>query len=113
VGRYKDLSTEARKHFSNCKDEEIMHITLRINKDIVIMGADMNNDALNLTLSKNTFAIYINAHSKEEANQFFSSLSINGNILVPLEDQFWNSYYGLCIDQYGISWKISWSEENE
>ena len=33
--------------------------------------------------------------------------SQNGQIKVPVGLTFWGAYYGQCIDEFGISWKIT------
>jgi PhnB protein len=107
IGRYKDLAPEARAIFPNTIDDQIMHITLRINADLILMGADRVEQNPQIS----NFAIYINTSTKSEAQNIFDLLSSEGSILVPLENQFWNSSYGQCIDKFGISWKVNWSED--
>ncbi|MXW68755.1 MAG: VOC family protein, partial [Acidimicrobiia bacterium] len=36
----------------------------------------------------------------------FAKLSDGGSELMPLQDQFWGSYFGRLTDKYGIGWMI-------
>jgi len=40
MGRYKDVPQESRQFFPGAPDEKIMHATLQINKETVLMGCD-------------------------------------------------------------------------
>jgi PhnB protein len=112
VGRYKDISETARENFPYCTDEQIMHITLPISKETMLMGADLISPKEVTSGSKKGFSLYINTDNKKEADRIFNALSDEGDVIVPIENQFWGSYYGLCIDKFGISWKISCSPKN-
>lgn len=108
IGRYKDVPEVARQNFPNCTDDHIMHIALPISRETILMGADIvekgrGNDAAKY------FSLYINADSKKEADRLFGSLSSGGEIKLPISEQFWGSYYGICLDRFGINWKISFS----
>ncbi len=59
-----------------------------------------------------TFSLIIHTDSKEEVDRIFKKLSENGQIMVPAGLTFWDSYYGQCIDQFGINWKINYASEN-
>jgi len=45
-------------------------------------------------------------------DRLFDELSQNGQIKVPVGFTFWGAYYGQCIDQFGINWKITLKAEN-
>lgn len=109
IGRYKDVPDVARHNFPNCTDEQIMHIALPISKETILMGADMNdiNDSKNE--SRNNFSLYLSTDSKKEADRLFNSLSEGGEIKLPISEQFWGSYYGICLDKFGINWKVSFN----
>jgi PhnB protein len=46
--------------------------------------------------------------SKEEADNLFAKLSVNGTIEMELQDTFWGDYYGSFSDQFGIQWMIDY-----
>lgn len=109
VGRYKDVPEEARKNFPHCKETHIMHIALPISKETVLMGADIIEIEESKNDAEKYFSLFISAESKKEADELFHSLSQEGEIKLPISEQFWGSYYGICKDKFGINWKISFS----
>ncbi|QNF34764.1 VOC family protein [Adhaeribacter swui] len=109
IGRYKDVPADARQNFPHCKDEHIMHIGLPISNETIIMGADIIDVKRQENSAARYFSLYINTESKEEADRLFDSFSKEGEIKLPISEQFWGSYYGICVDKFGINWKISFS----
>lgn len=109
IGRYKDISQEARANFPHCTDEQIMHVSLPISKETTLMGADLINSNEEISETKNGFSLYLHVDNKDEAERIFDALTNDGDVIVPIANQFWGSYYGQCVDKFGISWKISCS----
>ncbi len=107
VGHYRDISPQARENFPHCTDEQIMHITLPISRETMLMGADLVSSREDVPELKKGFSLYIHADDKLEADRIFDALSDEGEIIVPIDVQFWGSYYGLCLDKFGVSWKVS------
>ena len=74
------------------------------------MGSDSSEAFGKATIAGNNFSISINADSKAEADKLFSAVSAGGNITMPLADTFWGSYFGMCVDKFGIAWMMSYDE---
>lgn len=83
-----------------------MHVSLPISAETILMGSD-NNEAYKDSIKHNSFSLIIHTDSKDEADRLFNELSENGQIKLPMNLTFWGSYYGICIDRFGISWKIT------
>lgn len=109
IGRYKDIPEVARQYFPLCKDEHIMHIGLPISDETILMGADMIDVDVPENNAAAYFSLYVSTESREEADRLFNSFSKEGEIKLPISEQFWGSYYGICLDKFGINWKISFS----
>ncbi|WP_126974391.1 VOC family protein [Gynurincola endophyticus] len=105
LGRYKDVPQNDRQLFQE-SDEKIMHVTLPVSKETAIMGSD-NREAYKELLKYSNFSLIIHADSKEEADRVFNEMSEGGQIKMPMNQTFWGSYYGICIDKFGIMWKIT------
>ncbi|MFI0431262.1 VOC family protein [Mariniflexile sp. HMF6888] len=112
IGRYKDVPEVARHYFPNCEDEHIMHIGLPISNETILMGADIIDVSRKEKNAYKFFSLYVSTESKEEADRLFNSLSKDGEIKLPISDQFLGSYYGICMDKFGVNWKISFALEN-
>jgi len=105
LGRFKDVPQLDRNIFSEA-DEKIMHVSLPISSETILMGCDLT-EKHKQPITTNSFSLYVSTDKKPEADRLFQGLSDGGQIKMPMTDTFWGSYYGMCIDKFGISWKIS------
>ena len=67
------------------------------------MGHSLNNG--------NNVYLSLHPNSKEEADRLFNGLSQNGDIEMPMADQFWGDYFGSFVDQFGVHWMINYNPE--
>jgi len=111
LGRYKDMPpTEDCPTPSEEEGNKIMHISLPISKETVLMASDSNSSFGGEVVMGTNFSISINAETKEEADKLFNSLSVGGQVTMPLSDTFWGAYFGMFIDKFGINWMINFDE---
>ena len=87
--------------------EKIMHITLPISKETVLMGSDTSEAFGQVTTIGNNFSISINTDSREKADSYFKTLSEGGRVTMPLQDTFWGAYWGMFTDKFGIGWQVN------
>ena len=85
-------------------ENKIMHICLPIGSSH-LMGADSCGPETPF-VAGNNFSICINACSEEGANKIFNALSAGGQVLMPLEKQFWGALLGTCVDKFGVGWMM-------
>jgi PhnB protein len=111
MGRFKDMPSESKQSFPNSPDEKIMHATLQINADTILMGAD-HADAYDEP-SKDKFYLYISLENQEECYRIFDQLSVAGKVTMPLTKTFWSTHYGMVLDQFGIHWKITFDPNKD
>lgn len=107
IGRYKDVPSAAKQLFPLAADEKIMHMSLKINDTTVIMGSDSMEEQNPSIPAFANFHLYINIDSKEETYRIFNNLSAGGKIVMPIDLTFWDSYFGMLTDKFGVNWKIS------
>lgn len=110
IGKFKDMPSDEK--FSSMSEEEgnkIMHVSLPISKETILMGSDTNDFSGPVTFGSN-FSVSINAESKEEADTLFTGLSNEGKIIMPMEKTFWGAYFGMFVDKYGINWMVNFDE---
>ena len=85
----------------------IMHVTLPIGGDTVLMGSDsMPGQGPPITVGNN-FSISVLPDSRDHADRIFAALSEGGAATMPMADQFWGAYFGMCTDRFGINWMIN------
>jgi len=87
--------------------DQIMHISLPISKETILMGSDAGGDWAPKLIMGNNFSVSVLTDDKQEAERVFNALAEGGNITMPLSNQFWGAYYGMLTDKYGINWMVN------
>lgn len=110
IGKFKDMPAD-----ENCpppSEEEgnlIMHVSLPISKETILMGSDATSFSGSVIFGTN-FSVSINADNKEEADKLFNGLSAGGKVTMPIESTFWGAYFGMFTDKFGINWMVNFDE---
>ncbi len=107
IGKFKDMPEDAKHPISEEEKENIMHVSLPIGKGSVLMGSDTGGEWASNFKQGNNFSISINADSKEDADRLFNALSNGGQVIMPMGNTFWESYFGMLTDKFGINWMVS------
>ena len=113
VGRYKDMPEDPNYKISDEDNEKIMHISYRISDNAILMGSDTGGQWASKYKQGNNFSVSIQADSRKQADSFFNGLSEGGTITMPLAKTFWDSYFGMFTDKFGIQWMVSFDEQNK
>lgn len=112
MNRFSDMPPEEGQAFPPEQKDRVMHVTLPISDNTVIMGSDTGGDWSKDYVKGNNFSISINSESREEADRLFEKLSQGGHIIMPMADTFWDSYFGMLKDKFGIQWMVSYDNPN-
>jgi len=107
IGRYSDMPQDS----GICPPgdlNKVMHISLPISSETVIMGCDAGETPDNPFVQGNNFAISVNTASREEADCIFCGLAASGDVTMPLDTTFWGAYFGMLTDKFGINWMVSY-----
>jgi PhnB protein len=83
----------------------IMHGRLDTTAGYTVMGAD-NPPGKELSPGNN-IAVSLSGDDGEELRGYWEKLSSGGTVAVPLEKQMWGDEFGMCIDQFGITWMVN------
>lgn len=108
--RFGEMPPREGVNLSGEQKNMVMHVSLPIGGDSVLMGSDDGGALSPNTIVGNNFSLMVNADTREQADRLFSQLSLDGEIIMPLENTFWGSYFGQCTDRFGIGWMISFEE---
>lgn len=92
--------------------DRIMHVSLPISRETVLMGSDTGGEWGAHFQQGNNFSVSIGTDSKAEADRLFYVLSEGGNVSMPMSDTFWESYFGMFTDKFGIQWMVSYDDPN-
>lgn len=110
IGRYKDMPSEGGKETAAADAEKIMHVSLPISNETMLMGSDTGGEWAQYYSQGNNFSISVGTDSKEEADRIFNGLSAGGRVTMPLNHTFWGDYFGMLMDKFGINWMMSYNE---
>ena len=104
--RFKDVPGYEKmpKH----EQEMIMHASLPLGKNNALMATDTLESMEQSLRPGNNFYISINTESEQETEKLFKGLSAGGKIEMPLNKTFWGSYFGMCVDTFGVQWMINY-----
>jgi PhnB protein len=110
AGRFKDMPPmEGQPPIPEADVEKIMHISLPISKETVLMGSDCLDVFGKATFGTN-FTISVNTDSKAEAERIFNGLAEGGKVTMPMSQTFWSSYFGMLVDRFDIPWMVSFEQ---
>ena len=113
IGRFKDMPPQEGHKMDNNDAEKIMHVSLQISKETVLMGSDTGGEWAASYSQGNNFSISINTDAKNEADRLFHGLSSGGQVTMPMGNTFWGDYFGMFTDKFGINWMISFHEPQQ
>ncbi|WP_281226825.1 VOC family protein [Flavobacterium aquiphilum] len=111
VGKFSDMPADAAGGGSISEEDKnrIMHISLPIGKDSILMGSDSNSASGPVAFGSN-ISISINTESRDEADKLFNGLSAGGSPFMPMSQTFWGAYFGMFVDKFGIHWMVNFDE---
>ena len=107
VGKFKDMPENPEYPVLESEKDKIMHISLPISTETVLMGSDSSEAFGHATVQGNNFSISINTDSVEEVTRIYNELSAGGIIKQPLNKTFWGAYFGMFTDKFGIHWMVN------
>jgi PhnB protein len=110
INRFSEMPPQEGMELPKEALNKIMHITLPISDETLLMGSDTGGEWAAKTVVGNNITISITADSKEQADHFFNSLSEGGRVNMPMDKTFWGSYFGMCTDKFDINWMISFGQ---
>ena len=100
---------EGMPPLSNDLKNRVMHVSLPISGETVLMGSD-TMPGMHEHLVGNNISLSINTNSREETEMIFNGLSEGGKITMQLADTFWGAYFGMWTDKFGINWMVNYDD---
>ena len=94
------------------ESERIMHVSLPIG-DSVLMGSDTSPTFGPPYQAGNNFSVSCHPQTREETDRLFGAISAGGTVTMPPADMFWGSYFGACVDKFGIPWQFDCDIQQE
>ena len=110
VGKFGDMPPqEGMPPISDEVKNRIMHMSLPISAETVLMGSDTMPGIHDHQVGNN-ISLSINTDSREESDRVFNGLSAGGKVSMPLADTFWGAYFGMWTDKFGINWMVNYDD---
>ncbi len=106
ISTFGDIPTSEGMEIPEADKSRIMHVSLPISKETMLMGSDTITSSGDAVFGNN-FSVSISTDSKEQADRFFQALSEGGHIIQPMAEMFWGDYFGMFVDRFGINWMVS------
>ncbi len=114
LGRFNDMPRqEGMPPLTKEMENKVMHVSLPISKETMIMGSDTGGEWAPTFQVGNNFSISINTDSQEEADRLFMGLSEGGKVTMPMSNTFWGDYFGMFTDKFGINWMVSFNSNQQ
>ena len=109
IKRFSDVPTGDGMMAVADEDKDlIMHVELPILGGHLLMGTDAPESfGFSVNFGNNVY-ICLEPDSREETDRLFDALSAGGTVTEGLQDTFWGSYYGICIDRFGVQWMFNY-----
>ena len=110
VGKFGDMPPqEGMPPLSDDLKNRIMHISLPISFETILMGSDTMPGVHDHQVGNN-ISLSVNTDSREETERIFNGLSASGKVTMPLADTFWGAYFGMWTDKFGINWMVNYDD---
>jgi PhnB protein len=108
ISRFRDIpKQEAMPPMADGDLDLVMHVELPILNGHLLMGTDAPESmGFNITMGNNVH-INLEPDTKEETTRLFKALSEGGKVTMDLHNAFWGSFFGSCVDKYGIQWMFN------
>ena len=87
------------------EDDRIMHAQLDTDNGMTIMGSD-TPDRMEFKPGTN-FSISLSGENEAELRGYWDKLVKGGTVTQPLEKATWGDAFGMCVDQFGVTWLVN------
>jgi PhnB protein len=91
----------------------IMHVSLPILGEHILMGTDATESLGHPIKMGNNISINLEPEKYDEAKRLFDALSDGGKIELALKKMFWGDYFASFTDKFGVSWMINCADKND
>jgi len=91
--------------------DKIIHSEFQADGVLFMASDGMPNDTQEQYSSM--IGLSINFSDTHLQEQVYKSMSEGGEILMPLEKTFWQAYYGVFVDKFGVRWEFNCQLEEE
>ena len=88
--------------------DKVMHAQLQTPAGYTLMASDTPT-GMDRSVGSN-ISVSLSGDDGDDLRGYFARLSDGGAVAMPLEKQMWGDEFGMCVDQFGISWMVNISQ---
>jgi PhnB protein len=92
------------KHMPAEWQSKVMHVTLKLEGGMVLMGSDPPPDRYQ---APQGFSVSLSMKDPAETERIFNELAQGGTVHMPIQQTFWSARFGMLADQFGIPWMLN------
>ena len=107
----RDVPPSPGMEFSEEDKGKVMHVALPILGGTQIMGTDMLESMGHKIKIGNNTTLNLEPDSEEEIHRLYDALSQGATDSMPLQEMFWGSLWGVCLDKFGIRWMFNYRKK--
>lgn len=107
LSRFSEMPPNPEFELADEDRGKIMHMTLQIDENTILMGSDTPAGAGIELVTGNNFSIAVAAGTRQRVDEILARLSEDGQVTMPTQETFWGAYFGSCVDRFGINWMVS------
>ena len=85
--------------------DRIMHGMLETDAGYTLMAADTPSDMEYHPMAG--FSVSLSGDDGDDLHGYWEKLSAAGTTIMPLQKQVWGDEFGMCTDQFGVSWLVN------
>ena len=87
------------------EDDRVMHAQIDTDNGMTIMASD-TPDRMEFKPAGG-FSISLSGENERELRGYWDKLVKGGTVTMPLEKAPWGDTFGMCVDQFGVSWLVN------
>lgn len=88
--------------------QRIMHAILK-SGELTLMASDTKCDDAKLNQG-DMVSLSMNFSDEKSIDSVYAAMSVGAEIVMPLQDTFWNARFGILKDQFGIQWMFNYDK---
>ena len=86
----------------------IMHGQLETTAGYTLMAADVTSEMPYQPPAG--FSVSLSGDDGEALHGYWDKLCAGGTVTMPMQKQVWGDEFGICVDQFGVSWLVNISQ---
>ena len=85
-----------------------MHGQLETTAEYTLMAADVTSEMPYQPPAG--FSVSLSGDDGEALHGYWDKLCAAGTVTMPMQKQVWGDEFGICVDQFGVSWLVNISQ---